>query len=109
MQELPSIVSAACLAAARQTIKFHSIWTPHLEKLTKYKYSDIVNCMFNLIALRNTELFNNSLINSKNIITITPESGYMSDYYDEDDNTNDNRNENNVNTDFIVNGYNKNI
>lgn len=52
VQETPSKVAAACLAAARQLCRFCFIWSSRLAQLTRYSLIDIDANMTRLLALR---------------------------------------------------------
>lgn len=52
VQETPSKVAAACLAAARQLCRFCFIWSSRLANLTRYSLMDIDANMNKLLALR---------------------------------------------------------
>lgn len=52
VQETPSKMAAACLAASRQTFKFCFIWSCRLIKLTRYSLVEIDECMSRLLTLR---------------------------------------------------------
>lgn len=69
VQETPSKVAAACLAAARQLCRFCFIWSSRLAHLTRYSLMDIDTNMTRLLALRS------DLIDRQHQLS---DSGYLS-------------------------------
>jgi hypothetical protein len=45
----PSLVAAACIAAARQTLQLSPKWTSILQYVTKYQFMDLLPCVSILI------------------------------------------------------------
>lgn len=78
MQELPSKMAAACLAAARCTLEVGEAWPYHLKIMTKYSLNEICSQKRQLQLLRFNVM--NDMANSdpKNTDINTPDSGYMS-------------------------------
>lgn len=87
LQDVPSKMAAACLAAARHTLNIGNIWSNYLTELTKYTYEDITIAMQQLVHAR-LNAIDNILQKSLNN---TPESGYITDQNDqnEDDDLDD--------------------
>lgn len=84
LQDVPSKMAAACLAAARYSINIGNVWNNHLLQLTKYQYEDIEFAMHRLVQVRLNYLDNYL----RNTLNDTPESGYVTgfdDQYDDED------------------------
>lgn len=78
MQELPSKMASACLAAARCTLDVGEVWPYHLQILTKYSFDKIGLQMRQLQILRFKVINEIAVAELQGIAIITPDSGYNS-------------------------------
>lgn len=74
MQILPSIVAASCLAAARESLNIGQMWTPTLQRLTRYTADEIRQCVDTLLRYRSVAI---NLLSAKSNKTL--DSGYLTD------------------------------
>lgn len=78
MQELPSKMAAACLAAARSTLEVGEVWPKHLLILTNYSLNEIGSQQLQLQLLR-LNVMNATIAGQlKSSTSNTPDSGYIS-------------------------------
>lgn len=71
----PSLVAAACIAAARQTLQLSSKWTSILQNVTKYQFMDLLPCVSVLIS-KNGKMTNTA---KKRKLTESPDHGYATE------------------------------
>lgn len=78
VQDLPSKMAAACLAAARCTLEVGEVWPYHLLILTKYSLYEISSQKCQLQRLRFHVMNEIATAELISINSNTPDSGYMS-------------------------------
>lgn len=83
MQELPSKMAAACVAAARCTLEIGEVWPYHLLIITKYSLSEISSHKRQLQLLRLNVMTNMATVQLQGTNSTTPDSGYLSRCADE--------------------------